>query len=92
MAKDMADLFHVVLRPVLYLSMFYFFCSPRSTLLDNYVITLVLVYCVTGLAYIFAILLDPAPAQLVSLARISTLMATFVKFGHFYHIHGRLEF
>jgi len=66
LAKDMADLFNVVLRPLIYLSMFYFFCNPRSSFLDNYVVTLVLVYCVTGLAYIFAILLEPAPAQLVS--------------------------
>lgn len=72
MAKDMADLFNVVLRPVIYLSMFYFFCNPRSSLVDNYVITLVLVYCVTGLAYIFAILVEPAPAQLVSFPQIST--------------------
>ena len=65
-AKDMADLFNVVLRPLIYLSMFYFFCNPRSTFLSNYCVTLVLVYCVTGYAYIFAILLEPAPAQLVS--------------------------
>lgn len=67
LAKDVADLFNVVLRPIVYLSMFYFFCNPRSTFLDNYVVTLALVYCVTGLAYIIAILLEPGAAQLVSL-------------------------
>ncbi|XP_073385802.1 ABC transporter G family member 28 isoform X2 [Physcomitrium patens] len=64
LAKDMADIFNVVMKPLIYLSMFYFLSNPRSSFLSNYVVTLVLVYCVTGLAYILAILLEPAPAQL----------------------------
>lgn len=64
-SKDVADLFNVFLKPLIYLSMFYFFSNPRSTFVSNYVVTLMLVYCVTGIAYIIAILLEPAPAQLV---------------------------
>ena len=67
LAKDSVDLFSVVLKPVIYLSMFYFFSGPRSSFVSNYIVTLALVYCVTGLAYITSILLEPAPAQLVSL-------------------------
>lgn len=66
LAKDVVDLFNVVLKPVIYLSMFYSFSNPRSTFTDNFTVTVVLVYCVTGIAYICAILLQPAPAQLVS--------------------------
>lgn len=65
LAKDVAGLFNVFLKPLIYLSMFYFFSNPRSTFFANYVITVVLVYCVTGISYIIAILLEPAPAQLV---------------------------
>ena len=67
-SKDVADLFNVFLKPLIYLSMFYFFSNPRSTFVSNYVVTLMLVYCVTGIAYIIAILLEPAPAQLVPLS------------------------
>lgn len=67
LAKDVVDLFNVVIKPVIYLSMFYFFSNPRSTFASNFTVTLVLVYCVTGIAYICSILLQPAPAQLVSL-------------------------
>lgn len=66
LAKDVVDLFNVVIKPVIYLSMFYFFSNPRSTFTSNFTVTLVLVYCVTGIAYICSILLEPAPAQLVS--------------------------
>ena len=66
LAKDVVDLFNVVIKPVIYLSMFYFFSNPRSTFVSNFTVTLVLVYCVTGIAYICSILLQPAPAQLVS--------------------------
>jgi hypothetical protein len=66
LAKDVVDLFNVVIKPVIYLSMFYFFSNPRSTFVSNFTVTLVLVYCVTGIAYITSILLEPAPAQLVS--------------------------
>jgi len=65
LAKDTVDLFNVLVKPVIYLSMFYYFSNPRSSFLENFEITVVFVYCVTGIAYIFAILLQPAPAQLV---------------------------
>ncbi|CAI0472333.1 unnamed protein product [Linum tenue] len=65
LSKDTLDLFNTILKPLVYLSMFYFFNSPRSTFEDNYVVLLCLVYCVTGLAYIFAIYLEPSSAQLV---------------------------
>lgn len=72
LAKDVVDIFSVVIKPAIYLSMFYFLSNPRSSFVQNYIITMVFVYCVTGIAYICAILLQPAPAQLVSTV-------------HFYH-------
>lgn len=44
-----------------------FFLQPRSTFQANYGITVALAYCTTGVAYIFAIALQPAAAQLVRL-------------------------
>ncbi|KAG8376572.1 hypothetical protein BUALT_Bualt09G0077400 [Buddleja alternifolia] len=64
LAKDTVDHFNTLIKPVVFLSMFYSFSNPRSTFLDIYVILLCLVYCVTGIAYIFAILLQPSQAQL----------------------------
>lgn len=72
LSKDTTDLFNVVLKPILYLSMFYYFNNPRSSLLDNYIVLLCLVYCVTGIAYILAIVFEPGPAQLVSVPTIMT--------------------
>lgn len=78
-AKDVVDLFNVVIKPVIYLSMFYFFSNPRSTFVSNFTVTLVFVYCVTGIAYICSILLQPAPAQLVSSTNLlSTICRTSV--------------
>ncbi|CAI0471435.1 unnamed protein product, partial [Linum tenue] len=78
LSKDTLDLFNTILKPLVYLSMFYFFNSPRSTFEDNYVVLLCLVYCVTGLAYIFAIYLEPSSAQLCSVLVpvVLTLVAT----------------
>lgn len=80
LAKDVVDLFNVVIKPVIYLSMFYFFSNPRSTFASNFTVTLVLVYCVTGIAYICSILLEPAPAQLVSslLSHPATLLLCYL--------------
>ncbi|XP_074379277.1 putative white-brown complex homolog protein 30 [Apium graveolens] len=76
-AKDTVDHFSTVVKPVVYLSMFYFFNSPRSSFGYNYIILLCLVYCVTGIAYIFAIFLDFSQAQLwcVLLPVVLTLIA-----------------
>jgi len=74
LAKDVVDLFNVGLKPLIYLSMFYFLSTPRSTFLDNYIVTLVLVYCVTGISYIIAILFEPVPAQLVSFLSLLSLL------------------
>lgn len=65
LAKDTIDLFNTIIKPVVYLSMFYFFSNPRSSFASNYAVLLCLVYCVTGVAYIFAIYFEPGPAQLV---------------------------
>ncbi|XP_059667628.1 putative white-brown complex homolog protein 30 [Cornus florida] len=64
LSKDTIDHFNTVVKPLVYLSMFYFFNSPRSSFMDNYIVLLCLVYCVTGIAYVFAILLEPGSAQL----------------------------
>lgn len=78
LAKDMVDHFTTVIKPVIFLSTFYFFNNPRSTFVENYIVTLSLVYCVVGLAYIFAITAESGPAQLwaVFLPIILTLIAT----------------
>ena len=65
LSKDTIDTFNTLVKPVVYLSMFYFFSNPRSTFLSNYLVMLALVYCVTGMAYALAIFFHPGPAQLV---------------------------
>lgn len=72
LAKDTVDIFNIVIKPLVYLALFYFFNDPRSTFLWNFIVTLALVYCVTGIGYIFAVLLQPGAAQLVSSVRLST--------------------
>lgn len=78
LSKDTIDHFNTLIKPLVYLSMFYFFNNPRSSFADNYVVLLCLVYCVTGIAYAFAILLEPGAAQLwsVLLPVVLTLIAT----------------
>lgn len=65
LSKDTIDHFNTLIKPVVYLSMFYFFNNPRSSIFDNYIILIALVYCVTGIAYTFAICFQPGSAQLV---------------------------
>lgn len=65
-SKDTVDMFNILIKPVVYLSMFYFFSNPRSSFGFNYVVLLCLVYCVTGIAYALAIFLEPGPSQLVT--------------------------
>ncbi|KAJ8759142.1 hypothetical protein K2173_004149 [Erythroxylum novogranatense] len=78
LAKDTVDHFNTVVKPVVYLSMFYFFTNPRSSFADNYTVLLCLVYCVTGIAYVLAIFFEPGSAQLwsVLLPVVLTLIAT----------------
>lgn len=66
LAKDSIDHFNTLIKPVVYLSMFYFLTNPRSTFLDHYVLLVCLVYCVTGIGYVFAIFFQPGSAQLFS--------------------------
>ncbi|XP_021897746.1 ABC transporter G family member 24-like [Carica papaya] len=78
LAKDTIDHFNTAIKPVVYLSMFYFFTNPRSSFADNYIVLLCLVYCVTGIAYALAIFFQPSAAQLwsVLLPVVLTLIAT----------------
>ncbi|GAQ89785.1 ABC transporter G family [Klebsormidium nitens] len=78
LAKDAVDLVHVLLKPLFYLSLFYFFNNPRSTFEANYGITVAIAYCTTGVAYIFAIAMQPAAAQLSSavFALVSVLLGS----------------
>ncbi|KAK6246884.1 hypothetical protein QUC31_018449 [Theobroma cacao] len=78
LAKDTIDHFNTIVKPLVYLSMFYFFNNPRSSVTDNYFVLVCLVYCVTGIAYVLAILFQPGPAQLwsVLLPVVLTLIAT----------------
>ncbi|KAK8609643.1 hypothetical protein V6N13_062087 [Hibiscus sabdariffa] len=65
LAKDTVDHFNTVIKPVVYLSMFFFITNPRSSFAENYTVLLCLVYCVTGIGYAFAIFFQPGSAQLV---------------------------
>ncbi|KAF8760513.1 hypothetical protein HU200_010137 [Digitaria exilis] len=78
LSKDTIDHFNTIVKPIVYLSMFYFFNNPRSSILENYVVLLALVYCVTGMGYTFAIFFQPGSAQLWSalLPVVLTLIAT----------------
>ncbi|KAF3322103.1 ABC transporter G family member 28-like protein [Carex littledalei] len=78
LAKDTVDHFNTIVKPVVYLSMFYFFNNPRSTFLDNVAVMVALVYCVTGVGYTFAVCFQPASAQLWSalLPVVLTLLPT----------------
>ncbi|KAM3341173.1 putative white-brown complex protein 30 [Capsicum galapagoense] len=64
LSKDTTDHFNTLIKPLVFLSMFYFLNSPGSSFLDNYLVFLCLVYCVTGIAYVFAICFAPGQAQL----------------------------
>ncbi|CAI9759755.1 unnamed protein product [Fraxinus pennsylvanica] len=91
-SKDTIDHFNTVIKPVVYLSMFYFFSNPRSSFAANYVVLLCLVYCVTGVAYVLAIFLDPGPSQLCSvlLPVVLTLIATQMNATEYVKIIGNL--
>lgn len=81
LAKDTVEHFNTIVKPLVYLSMFYFFNNPRSTVIDNYIVLICLVYCVTGIAYSLAIFFEPGPAQLVSISSIlsiENLLATSI--------------
>ncbi|XP_051120137.1 ABC transporter G family member 24-like [Andrographis paniculata] len=84
-SKDTVDLFNIVIKPVVYLSMFYFFSNPRSSFGYNYSVLLCLVYCVTGIAYTLAIFLEPGPSQLCSvlLPVVLTLISTLLNASKF---------
>ncbi|CDO99766.1 unnamed protein product [Coffea canephora] len=78
-----------------YLTVFYFlsnFFNPRSSFTDNYIVLLCLVYCVTGIAYALAIVLDPGPSQLCSafLSVVLTLIATTTKDNKVYKLIANL--
>ncbi|KAL3839675.1 hypothetical protein ACJIZ3_024266 [Penstemon smallii] len=64
LSKDTVDHFNTAIKPLVFLSMFYSFNNPRSTFADNYIVLFCLIYCVTGIAYVFAIFLQPSQAQL----------------------------
>ncbi|XP_026416505.1 ABC transporter G family member 28-like [Papaver somniferum] len=66
LSKDTVDHFNTLVKPVVYLSMFYFFNDPRPSFMDYYTVLVSLVYCVTGIAYVFSIFLEPGAAQLSS--------------------------
>lgn len=74
LARDTIDHFSTVVKPIIYLSMFYYFNNPRSTIGDNYVVLFALVYCVTGIGYTFAICFSPGSAQLVCIMTIKFLV------------------
>ncbi|XP_062220751.1 ABC transporter G family member 28-like [Phragmites australis] len=78
LSKDTIDHFNTIVKPIVYLSMFYFFNNPRSSIWENYVVLVALVYCVTGIGYTFAIFFQPSSAQLWSalLPVVLTLVAT----------------
>uniref|UniRef100_A0ACD6AN75 Uncharacterized protein n=1 Tax=Avena sativa TaxID=4498 RepID=A0ACD6AN75_AVESA len=66
LSKDTIDHFNTIVKPIVYLSMFYFFNNPRSSIWENYIVLVAVVYCVTGIGYTFAIFFLPGSAQLWS--------------------------
>ncbi|KAK4578745.1 hypothetical protein RGQ29_028719 [Quercus rubra] len=88
LSKDTVDHFNTAIKPAVYLSMFYFFTNPRSSLADNYLVLFCLVYCVTGTAYAFAIIFESGIAQLCSvlLPVVLTLVGTQPKESQFMKI------
>ncbi|XP_058204605.1 ABC transporter G family member 28-like isoform X2 [Rhododendron vialii] len=78
LSKDTIDHLNTVIKPAVFLSMFYSFTNPRSSFSDNYVVLLCLVYCVTGIGYTLSIFLEPGPSQLcaVLLPVVLTLIST----------------
>ncbi|EPS73670.1 hypothetical protein M569_01083 [Genlisea aurea] len=84
-AKDTIDHFNTLIKPLFYLCTYYFFSDPRSTFLDNYIVLLCLMYCVTGIGYTLAIFLEPGPSQLCSvlLPVVLTLVSTQPKNSRF---------
>lgn len=75
LARDTIDHFNTLVKPIVFLSTFYFFNNPRSTLEDNYLVFLALVYCVTGIGYTFAIWFELGLAQLVSRTSSSKILS-----------------
>ncbi|XP_059457230.1 ABC transporter G family member 24-like [Corylus avellana] len=94
LSKDTIDNFNTVIKPAVYLSMFYFFTNPRSSFADNYFVLCCLVYCVTGIAYALAIVFEPGTAQLCSvlLPVVLTLIATQPKDSEFMKILANLGY
>ncbi|XP_041022932.1 ABC transporter G family member 24-like isoform X2 [Juglans microcarpa x Juglans regia] len=92
LSKDTIDHFNTVIKPAVYLSMFYFFTNPRSSFADNYIVLFCLVYCVTGIAHSLAIVFEPGTAQLCSvlLPVVLTLIATQPKDSEFMKILANL--
>ncbi|KAK7825133.1 abc transporter g family member 28 [Quercus suber] len=88
LSKDTVDHFNTVIKPAVYLSMFYFFTNPRSSFADNYLVLFCLVYCVTGTAYAFAIIFESGIAHLCSvlLPVVLTLVGTQPKDSEFMKI------
>lgn len=78
LAKDTIDHFSTIVKPGVYLSMFYFFNNPRSTIYDNYFVLTCLVYCVTGIAYALAIYFEAGSAQLVLLLYLTGALHFFI--------------
>ncbi|KAM3303076.1 ABC transporter G family member 28-like [Capsicum chacoense] len=78
LAKDTVDHINTIVKPAVYLSMFYFFNNPRSSILDNNVVLLCVVCFVTGITYALAIYFEPGQAQLwsVLLSVVLTLVAS----------------
>ncbi|KAF7148953.1 hypothetical protein RHSIM_Rhsim03G0118300 [Rhododendron simsii] len=85
LSKDTIDHLNTVIKPAVFLSMFYPFTNPRSSFSDNYVVLLCLVYCVTGIGYTLSIFLEPGPSQLcaVLLPVVLTLISTQTGDGTF---------
>ncbi|CAI9268079.1 unnamed protein product [Lactuca saligna] len=77
LSKDTMDHINTVMKPLVYLCLFYFFNYPRSSFGSNYIVLVCLVYCVTGIAYTLAISLQFSQAQLwsVLLPVVLTLIA-----------------
>eukprot|EP00854_Cymbomonas_tetramitiformis_P031463 gene31463-39574_t len=74
-ALDTFDYTGVVIKPAVFLALYYTFTQPRGDLFAYYLVTACIVYCCTGLAYLLSLTQELASAQLSAavLALVNTL-------------------
>jgi len=80
-AKDMVDHFGTVVKPALYMAMYYAFAQPRMDWTTAYLVTVAITYCCTGIAYLLSLTLEASTAQLTAsvVVLLNALISTQTK-------------